>query len=98
MPGFHFFRTFRGGHGDEVMNLDRPVSNFDVAGVPTGAWSSSLFGCLGNLRPSCIMSFCLPCVLWSQVIICFFVVFVRPLTVRDGDCRWWYAPRSRVLS
>lgn len=67
MPGFHLFRLFGGGRGNEALNLDRPISNFDVAGVPTGAWSSSLFGCLSNLRPSCVLSFCLPCVMWSQV-------------------------------
>ena len=66
MRGLHFF-GFGGGHGNEVLTLDRPVSNFDVAGVPTGAWSSSLLGCLGNLNPSCIVSCICPCVMWAQV-------------------------------
>ena len=41
--------------GDEL--LDRPANNFDVAGVPRGAWSSHLLACYENCVPSCLMSF-----------------------------------------
>ena len=55
------------GLGDE--RLDRPISNSDVAGIPTGAWSSSLYGCFGNIIPSCFLSFFCPCIMFSQVVI-----------------------------
>lgn len=60
---------YHGGHVNESLNLDRPVSNFDVAGVPTGAWSSSILGCFNNIFPSCLFSFCCPCIMWSQVVV-----------------------------
>ncbi len=53
---------------DEI--LDRPISNFDVIGVPSGGdWSSSLLACHENIIPSCIMSFCCPCILWAQIVV-----------------------------
>lgn len=51
-----------------VQVLDQPLNNFDTAGIPTGAWSSPLFGCFSNIIPSCVLSFCCPCVLWAQVV------------------------------
>ncbi len=48
-------------------NLDRPVNNYDVAGIPRGQWSSGLFSCLSNILPSCLFSFCCTPILWSQV-------------------------------
>ncbi len=50
-------------------DLDSPENNFDIIGIPTGNWSSSLFGCLENVTPSCTLSFFLPCVMWSQVVV-----------------------------
>ena len=65
-----FFRSFfLGQYGREQLTLDRPTSNFDVAGIPTESWSSSLMGCLSNLRPSCLLSFFCPCIMWSQVVV-----------------------------
>lgn len=49
--------------------LDQPLSNYDVIGVPTHVWSSSLFSCLDNLVPSCLLSLFCPCVLWAQIVI-----------------------------
>lgn len=47
-------------------DLDRPTSNFDVAGIPTGSWSSGLFAC-GEDGSSCFLAFCCTPCLWSQV-------------------------------
>lgn len=59
---------FGGGNvGDE--NLDSPLSNYDVIGVPTGQWSSSIFGCFENVLPSCVLSFFCPCVMWAQIVV-----------------------------
>ncbi|KAJ1442650.1 hypothetical protein B484DRAFT_58966 [Ochromonadaceae sp. CCMP2298] len=66
MRFFLFWGGGGGGGGEET--LDRPLSNFDVIGIPTGAWSSSLFGCLEHV-PSCVVGFSCPCVLWAQVVV-----------------------------
>jgi hypothetical protein len=50
-------------------NLDRPLSNYDVLGIPTGTWSTGLCGCFENIVPSCVMSFCCPCFMWAQVVV-----------------------------
>jgi hypothetical protein len=50
-------------------NLDRPLSNFDVIGIPTDAWSSPIWACYENMIPSCVLAFCCPCVLWSQIVV-----------------------------
>lgn len=58
----------RGGpEGQEA--LDQPITNFDVIGIPTGRWSSSLLACFDNLAPSCIMSCFFPCIQWGQVVV-----------------------------
>jgi len=62
-----FLRGGRFRSGQE--NLDRPASNFDVAGIPTGQWSSGLFECYKNIVPSCLLSFLCPCVMLAQVIV-----------------------------
>lgn len=64
-----FFRQmlFSGRTGRE--RLDQPLSNFDVIGVPTGAWDSSLFQFYRNLIPSCLISFLCPCVMWGQIVV-----------------------------
>ncbi len=64
-----FFRAmlYPGPRPDE--DLDRPISNFDVIGIPTGIWSSSLCACFNNLVPSCVLSFCCPCVMWAQIVV-----------------------------
>ncbi|RYY73251.1 hypothetical protein EON63_20115 [archaeon] len=56
-----------GNEGEEA--LDRPITNFDVIGIPTGAWSSGFFACHENILPSCLLSFFCPCVQWSQVVV-----------------------------
>lgn len=54
-----------GGH----QNLDSPLNNFDIAGIPTnGDFSSPLWGCFENLAPSCILSFFFPCIMFGQVV------------------------------
>lgn len=59
---------FGGGHpGDEV--LDRPISNYDIIGIPTRNWSSAFCGCFSNIIPSCVLAFFCPCVLWAQVVV-----------------------------
>lgn len=58
---------FSGRTGRE--RLDQPLSNFDVIGVPTGAWDSSLFQFYRNLIPSCLVSFLCPCVMWGQIVV-----------------------------
>lgn len=50
-------------------NLDRPFSNFDIAGVPTKQWSSGFFEFYQNLVPSCLLSCFCPCLLFAQVVI-----------------------------
>jgi len=57
---------FMGGRPG-VTTLDRPVSNFDVAGIPREKWSSGLFSCFGNIFPSCICSFCCAPVIFGQL-------------------------------
>lgn len=66
-----FFGRFRllMGRGPAEELLDRPLSNFDVLGIPTGAWSSSLFGCFNNVIPSCVLSFFCPCIMWGQIVV-----------------------------
>jgi hypothetical protein len=67
----HYFSRiflFNGFNLNEVI-LDRPFSNFDVIGVPTGAWSSNLCDCFSNMIPSCVVSFCCPCVMWAQIVV-----------------------------
>jgi hypothetical protein len=49
--------------------LDQPLSNFDVIGIPTGSWSSGFFACHENCLPSCIVSFFCPCIMWSQIVV-----------------------------
>lgn len=58
-----------GGGRPEDENLDSPMSNFDVIGVPTGRWSSHFFGCFENIMPSCILSFFCPCIMWAQIVV-----------------------------
>jgi Cys-rich protein (TIGR01571 family) len=70
MFGFGFrqyLNNGRGGMGEE--RLDRPVSNFDVAGIPIAEWHSGLFCCHKNFIPSCWLAFCCPCKLWSQIVV-----------------------------
>lgn len=64
-----FFRHFlnAGPTGDE--QLDRPITNFDIIGIPTGSWSSSFFSCYQNIFPSCCFSFFFPYILWSQIVV-----------------------------
>lgn len=50
-------------------NVDRPLSNFDVIGIPTGRWSSHFCACYENLFPSCFLSFFCPCIMWGQVVV-----------------------------
>lgn len=62
------FRFLMGpSHAEEL--LDRPLSNFDVLGIPTGEWSSGFFECFNNVVPSCVLSFFCPCVMWSQIVV-----------------------------
>lgn len=59
-----------GGGGQEI--LDTPLSNFDIIGVPTQAWSSGFFSgffCCENVVPSCLLSIFCPCLVFSQVIV-----------------------------
>lgn len=57
------------GSGPTEELLDRPLSNFDVLGIPTGAWSSGLLECHQNIVPSCVLSFFCPCVMWAQIVV-----------------------------
>lgn len=69
MPlGFRMNFLIPGGRQGEE-NLDRPLSNYDVIGIPTRNWSSSFFDCFQNMIPSCLLSFCCPCVMWSQIVV-----------------------------
>ncbi len=65
---FRFQFLIPGGRQGEE-NLDRPLSNFDVIGIPTGQWSSSFCDCLQNIVPSCLLSSCCPCIMWAQIVI-----------------------------
>eukprot|EP01038_Epipyxis_sp_PR26KG_P005380 gene5380-7459_t len=61
----------RGGpYNPEDETLDRPISNFDVLGIPTGQWSTPLFHV--PQTSSEISSFCMaitcPCVLFAQIV------------------------------
>lgn len=70
-PAFGFGRFGIGAglaNENEIHRLDQPLSNYDVAGIPTGAWSSNLCDCFSNLN-SCILSFFCPCIMFSQVVI-----------------------------
>ena len=67
MLGFRWIFGGGGRLGEE--NLDRPESNFDIAGIPTEQWSSNLFQCYQNIVPSCVLSFFCPCTMFSQIII-----------------------------
>jgi len=50
-------------------NLDSPLNNFDIAGIPTdGEFSSPLLGCFENVLPSCFLSFFCPCIMFGQVV------------------------------
>jgi hypothetical protein len=60
------FMLFGGRVGGE--QLDQPLSNFDVIGIPTRAWSSHLFACYENCLPSCCVAFTCPCIMWGQVV------------------------------
>jgi hypothetical protein len=65
-----FFRRMfmlRGQPAAEL--LDRPISNYDVLGVPTGTWSSGFCDCFSNVVPSCVLSFFCPCIMWSQIVV-----------------------------
>lgn len=64
-----FFRLMLQSGASGPENVDRPLSNFDVIGVPTGAWSSSFFGCFENMIPSCIVSTFCPCIIWGQIVV-----------------------------
>jgi hypothetical protein len=65
-----FFRRMFFLHGPAGQELlDRPMSNYDVLGVPTGAWSSGFFDCFSNIVPSCVLSFFCPCIMWSQIVV-----------------------------
>jgi hypothetical protein len=64
---FFSFLFPSGQQGQE--NLDRPLSNFDVIGVPVDQWSSSIWACHQNVLPSCLVAFLCPCVLWAQVVV-----------------------------
>lgn len=58
---------FGGNTGQE--NLDRPLSNFDVIGIPTDRWSSHFCACHENMVPSCVVSFFCPCIMWGQIVV-----------------------------
>jgi len=58
-----------GTGGREVDNLDQPLNNFDVIGIPTQRWSSHCFACYENILPSCVVSFFCPCIMWGQIIV-----------------------------
>ena len=66
---FGIGRVFFGGGRPQDENLDSPLSNYDVIGVPTGQWSSGFFSCFQNIIPSCVLSFCCPCIMWAQIIV-----------------------------
>jgi Cys-rich protein (TIGR01571 family) len=52
------------------LNLDTPINNFDIAGIPTnGDFSSPLWGCFENVVPSCVLSFFCPCIMFGQVVV-----------------------------
>jgi hypothetical protein len=61
------FFLWNGRTGAE--RLDQPLSNFDVIGISTRSWSSHFCACYENILPSCIVSFCCPCVMWGQIVI-----------------------------
>lgn len=63
------FYNLYGGGGQSEENLDRPRNNFDVAGVPTHQWHSSLFDFHLNIIPSCLISWFCPIVGLAQIII-----------------------------
>jgi hypothetical protein len=63
------FRFLFGARGQMADNLDRPLSNYDVLGIPTGTWSTGLCGCFENIIPSCVLSFCCPCFMWAQIVV-----------------------------
>lgn len=63
------FWGLHGGPNPGEEHLDSPLSNFDVMGVPTGTWSSSLFACQENVVPSCVLSFFCPCIMWAQIVV-----------------------------
>ena len=64
-----FFRGFlhSGQPGDE--RLDRPLSNYDVIGIPTGSWSTHFCAIFSNIIPSCVLSFFCPCIIWAQIVV-----------------------------
>ena len=66
---FSFFSRLGAGGRSSPEQLDRPLSNFDVIGIPTEEWSSSFFSCHENFMPSCIVSFFCPCVMWAQIVV-----------------------------
>lgn len=51
-----------------ISSLDRPSNNFDVAGVPTGRWSSGLCDWYTHCG-SCFMATACPCIAFAQVAI-----------------------------
>lgn len=63
------FRGFLFGGPTGQERLDQPLSNFDIIGIPTGTWSTHLFACWENIVPSCVVSFCCPCIMWAQIAI-----------------------------
>ena len=66
---FGRMRLLMGGMRNQDELLDRPLSNYDVIGIPTGEWSSGMFDCFQNLVPSCILSFFCPCIMWAQIVV-----------------------------
>lgn len=65
---FSFGRmNLMGGNGG-AENLDQPISNFDLIGIPTNAWSDGFCDCFKNSMPSCLLSFCCPCIMWAQIV------------------------------
>lgn len=66
--GFGFGFGGGGRSGPEI--LDRPESNFDIAGVPVDHWNQGdLCSCHRNIVPSCCFAFVCPCILWAQIVV-----------------------------
>jgi len=63
------FRFMLNDSGREQNNVDQPLSNYDVIGIPTTQWSSHLFACYENILPSCVVSFFCPCIMWAQIVV-----------------------------
>jgi hypothetical protein len=69
---WHFLHSH---HREGQENLDRPPSNYDVAGIPTGSWEDNKSECFSllslhkNILPSCFFSFFCPCLMWAQIVV-----------------------------